>query len=98
MLATYRLTYKDFPLIVVSEIWPGAAESPVGKELIGLVMRAGRIVCVCLCDDRSLMLFGHLGLSPEDGRQALEQLASDTEAGLGKQRKMHFDFGSCGRE
>jgi hypothetical protein len=98
MIATYRFTYQDHPLIVVSEIWPGAAESPAGKDLIEIVMRAGRIVCVCLCDERSLMLFRHLGLSPEDGWKVLEQLASDTEAGLGKQRKMDFDFGACGRE
>lgn len=98
MIATYRFTYNDHPVIVVSELWPGAAELSMGKDLIEIVKRAGKIVCVCLCDDTSWMFVRHLGLSPDDAWKALDQLASDTEAGLGKQRKMGFTFGPCGRE
>jgi hypothetical protein len=97
IIGTYRLTYRDYPVIVASEVWPGAAELPVGKDLIEIIMHAGRVVCVCLCDGRSWMLFRHLDLSPEDGWNILEQLASDTAAGLGKQSKMDFAFGSCDR-
>jgi hypothetical protein len=98
MIATYRFTYNDFPVIVVSELWSGAAEVPLGKDLIEIVKRAGMIVCVCLCDDTSWMFVRHLGLSPDDARKALDQLASDTDAGLGRQKEMGFTFGPAGRE
>jgi hypothetical protein len=98
MIATYRFTYDDYPVIVVSELWPGAAELPVGKDLIEIVMRAGKIVCVCLCDEMSWMFVRHLGLSSDDAQKVLDRLEFDTETELGKQRKMGFAFGSCGRE
>jgi len=98
LIATYRFTYNDYPVIVVSELWPGAAELPIGKDLIEIVKRAGKIVCACLCDDTSWMFVRHLGLSPDDAWKALDQLASDTEAGLGKQRKMDFTFAPPGKK
>ena len=98
MIGTYRITYNDYPVIVMSEIWPRTAESSLGKDLTAIIMGAGKIVCVCLCDGRSWLWFRHLGLSSEDGSKILDQLHSDTTAGLGKQRKMDFAFGSWDRE
>ena len=96
MIGTYRFTYGDHPVIVVSEVWPGAADLSVAKDLITMMMGAGKIVCVCLCDGRSWLWFRHLGLPSEEGPKILDQLCSDTTAGLEKQRKMNFAFGSRG--
>jgi hypothetical protein len=93
MIGTYRFTCNDYPVIVMSEVWPGAAESSIGKDLIAIMMGAGKIVCVCLCDGRSWLWFRHLGLPSEDGPRILEQLCSDTTAGLDKQKTMDFAFG-----
>ena len=94
LIGTFRFAYCGHPVVVISEVWPGAAETALGKDLIAIMMAAGKIVCVCFCDERSWLWFRHVGLPSEDGPQILDQLCSDTTAGLEKQRKMGFTFGS----
>jgi len=89
LVVTYRGKYNGIPIMVVTEVWPNAANSATGREIIESLKDNGMFIAV-----RGIGVYcHHLGIcSREQVDEIMSFLGAASDAAREEQRQVTFDF------
>jgi hypothetical protein len=92
LVVTYRGKYNGIPIMVVTEVWPDAAKSATGREIIETLKDNGIFIVVEGVKGR-MVFCRHLGVhSQERAEEVAEFLRANKDAAMQEDRQVPFDF------
>ena len=92
LIASFRGRYEGIPIVVVTELWPKAMDSSVGKEIIEALKNKRAFIVVYGPEDCGVLCH-HLGITSEEQvDEIMSFLGAASDAARQEHQQVPFEF------